>query len=84
MRYHQLDNGDILFRQSETPPKIVPGFYQDDKDPRLWHPDFVDCKHRLKTNVKLPCGRLCLKYFCPIFNKVVDARICSNCEEEDK
>lgn len=85
-----LPNGDIIFPQRGKPPKIVPGYYQDDKDVWLWHPDVDDCKYREKLTINKPCRNDPRGYKeqviirCKYFNEDISLARCQNCDVEPK
>ena len=89
-RPRYLPNGDVVFPNRGKPPVIVPGYFQDDKDPWLWHPDFVECNHREQKLLRKPCNqepvgyRTYTAYWCNHFKKEVNAAFCSRCDYEPK
>lgn len=78
----QLANGSLLY--PKDPPMIVTGFYQDPLNKKLFHPDFIDCKHRKLKHYIKPCKKIGVCYWCNYLQREVTARFCDVCDVEPK
>ncbi len=82
LKYIQLQSGSIVF--PKNPPKTYPGFYRDDVNANLFHPDFIPCRHREKKVFEMPCGKDGVCWWCTLLNKEVTVPVCFTCDVETK
>lgn len=75
-----LANGDLLFPMRGSPPKDIPGFIRDEKDPYLFHLDLEPCTYRTTNQFKRPCGKLTTFMYCNHFKKNIQPSECAICE----
>lgn len=76
-------NGSLYYSRG-VPPKKVPYHYRDDENPKLFHPDFIECKHRSCHPYFKKCGARAVKFMCSEKNREVSVPFCDDCEVEPK
>jgi len=82
MKFKYLDNGDIIFTKGLPPPKSEPsGYERDADDPYLFHPDYEPCKWRTLRSERRRCGRIIIRHYCELYEKIVTPDICEECDE---
>jgi len=78
-KFRKLPNGSLSATRRGKAPPAPTGYFQDPKNPYVYHPILEDCDYREKRPPDIKCCGASSYLYCNYFKKKVTRGICHEC-----